>query len=143
MDKTLKFSKTVTLDATQSEVWDALTNPDTIRKYFFGFDVETDWTPGSPILWHGVYNGKAMTEKGEILEVSEGESLSYSYLMGDYEDKPENYSVVTYEIETVDGGTDLTVTQEGFKDQKECDRSAANWNTVLEGLRAEVERIIR
>src|ERR1044071_4145412 len=140
MDNTLKFSKTVTLDATQSEVWDALTNPDIIRKYFFGFDVESAWTPGSPIFWHGNYEGHAMTQKGEILEVAEGESLSYSYLMGEYEDKPDNYSIVTSRIETVDGGTDLTVTQEGFKDQKECDRARENWNTVLDGLRHEVER---
>lgn len=143
MDTSLNYTKTVTLDATQSDVWDALTNPDIIRRYFFGIDVESDFTVGSPIFWHGVWEGKAFTEKGEILEVSEGESLSYSYLMGTYEDKPENYSVVTYRLETTDGGTDLTLVHTGFHDPKERDRMAANWNQVLDALRNEVERVVR
>ena len=36
-----------TINAPVSKVWDALTNPETIKQYFFGTDTITDWRAGS------------------------------------------------------------------------------------------------
>ena len=49
-------------------VWKALTDPALIGKYMLGAQVETDWKPGSPIVWKGEYEGKRYEDKGEILD---------------------------------------------------------------------------
>ncbi|HHB51488.1 MAG TPA: SRPBCC domain-containing protein, partial [Saprospiraceae bacterium] len=36
MDKDLKVSKSITINATAEQVWDALVNPEKIKKYLFG-----------------------------------------------------------------------------------------------------------
>ena len=60
-------------------VWDALTNPEAIKKYFMGATVATDWKRGSPITWSGDWKGKPFQDKGEILEVTPKQRLSYSH----------------------------------------------------------------
>lgn len=70
-----------TIDAPASEVWSALITPETIKQYFFGSEVETDWEEGSPITFRGEYEGKHYEDKGEIRDVEErpGE-LRHGYL---------------------------------------------------------------
>ena len=41
-----------------SKVWDALTNPDQIKKYFFGTNAISDWKVGSPLEFKGEWEGK-------------------------------------------------------------------------------------
>lgn len=45
-----------TINAQAGNVWDALINPDMIRKYMFGATVISDWKEGSKIV--GKANGK-------------------------------------------------------------------------------------
>jgi uncharacterized protein YndB with AHSA1/START domain len=35
------------------KVWDALVNPDIIKKYMIGTTVISDWKEGSQIVWRG------------------------------------------------------------------------------------------
>ena len=37
------------IDASVDNVWDAFTNPETIKKYMFGTTVSSDWKNGSEI----------------------------------------------------------------------------------------------
>ena len=60
------------IDASPDDVWAALTEPKLIEKYMFGAHVETDWQPGSPIVWRGEYDGKPYEDKGEIVAVEPG-----------------------------------------------------------------------
>ena len=57
----------VQIDATPARVWRALTDPAEIEQYMFGSKVETDWEPGSRIVWKGEYEGKSYEDHGEIL----------------------------------------------------------------------------
>ena len=84
--------------APPSKVWRALTDPDQIEKYMFGSRVETDWKPGSTIVWKGEYEGRKYEDKGEILEVEPERQLKmthFSPLSGE-EDAPENYHTLVY-----------------------------------------------
>src|SRR5262245_54570192 len=63
----LTTSTTTTIDAPVEEVWDAITTPDLIEKWFFGVETETDWQPGSPIVHRGEWQGKLYQDKGEIV----------------------------------------------------------------------------
>ena len=49
---------TITINASTSKVWDALTKPELIKQYLFGTEVATDWQVGSPIRYRGVWEGK-------------------------------------------------------------------------------------
>ncbi|NUY82657.1 SRPBCC domain-containing protein [Flavobacterium sp. MAH-1] len=140
MDNTLNITQSVEVHAPATEVWKGLTEPELIKQYFFGTEMETSWEKGAPIFWRGVWEGKEYEEKGEVLEIDEGNSVSMSYLTAGLEDIPENYSVITFEIETLDDEfSKLTVTQEGFRNQEACDHSQENWKIVLDGLRKVVE----
>ena len=62
----------VDISASPTQVWNALTDPGLIRKYFFGSRVATTWEPGTPIIWSGEYDGEPYEDKGEVLECRPG-----------------------------------------------------------------------
>ena len=98
MDKNLIASSNINIQSTPSKVWDVLTNPEKIKEYLFGTEVLTDWNIGSPIVFQGEYNGQQYKDKGNVIENKKNELLKYDYWSGfsGLEDKPENYSLVTY-----------------------------------------------
>jgi len=128
------------IEAPIDKVWDALVNPEIVKQYFFGTSQETDWEVGSQIIWKGEYEGKPYQDKGIVLEFVPHQKLSYSYLSNwsGLEDKPENYLLVTYEVEAVSDGTLLTITQSNY-DEEKAGHSKENWATVIDGLKKIVE----
>lgn len=122
------------------EVWNALVNPEIVKQYFFGSNQETDWNVGSQILWTGEYEGKTYVDKGVVLEFLPNKKLSYSYLSrwSGLENKPENYLVVSYEVKPAEHGTELTIIQSNY-DEEKAKHSAENWAVVIEGLKKLVE----
>ena len=50
---------TVEINAPPSEVWRSLTDPDRIKEYYLGAEVQTDWQVGSPITFKGEWDGKS------------------------------------------------------------------------------------
>lgn len=119
---------------------DALINPELVKKYFFGSNQETDWKIGSKILWTGEYEGTPYTDKGVVLEFLPNEKLSYSYLSSwsGLEDKPGNYLWVSYEVKKLESGTELTITQSNY-DEEKAGHSSGNWAVVIDGLKKIVE----
>ena len=127
--------------APRSEVWRALTDPDQIEKYMFGSRVETDWKPGSTIVWKGEYEGKRYEDKGEILEVETERRLKmthFSPLSGE-EDAPENYHTLVYELEDDEGRTHVSLSQDNNASEEAAEHSRANWEKMLSGLKEVVE----
>lgn len=129
-----------TVHAPVEKVWQALTNPELVKQYFFGSDQQTDWAIGSPIVWTGEYEGISYTDRGVVQEYIPNEKLSYSYLSSwsQLEDKPENYLLVSYAVKTVPAGTELTIVQSNYDEEKAA-HSAANWKIVIDGLKKLVE----
>jgi uncharacterized protein YndB with AHSA1/START domain len=128
-----------TIEAPASEVWAALTTPETIKEYFFGSEVETDWEPGSAITWRGEYKGKPFEDKGEIQDIDLEKSMTFTHYssMSGKPDRPENYAIVTYDLKDKGDTTEVTVTQENCMGEKEQTRK--NWSMVLDGLKKTVE----
>jgi uncharacterized protein YndB with AHSA1/START domain len=124
-------------------VWNALTDPEKVKRYMHGTEMSTDWKEGSPIFWRGEWKGRSYEDKGTVLAVQPEELLSYTHWspMGGSEDKPENYHTVTYELAGDDGKTTLTLTQDNNPSQEEADQMAENnWGPVLNGLKETVEK---
>lgn len=127
--------------APATEVWEALTNPDIIARYFFGTQVETDWAPGSPITWKGQWEGKPYEDKGEVLEVEPNHMLKVTHFspLSGQPDKPENYHTLAFKLDAHDGSTHVSLTQDNNNDKVEADHASENWRTMLAGLKKTVE----
>lgn len=130
----------IVINSPVHEVWSAITTPETIKKYFFGTDVSTDWEVGSEITYTGVWEGQTYTDKGQILEKDEQRKLVMSYWTPSFgEDNSENYQQVSYELDEVDGKTRLTVSQSGITDAQSRDHTKSNWDLILIELKKLLE----
>jgi len=131
----------VQIRSAPEEIWDALTEPKRIETYMFGTQVETNWEAGSQITWRGEWKGKEYEDKGEILEFEPRRHLSYSHyspLSGE-PDSPENYHTVSIELTSMNGATQVTLTQDNNDSEAARDYSQKNWSTMLEALKEHVE----
>ena len=142
MKSNIKAEVKININAPVAKVWDALTRPEIIKKYFFGTDTHTDWKPGSPIRFTGEWEGKKYEDKGTILDIEINKLIKYNYWssMSGIEDKPENYVDVTYKLSGDDNDVTLSIIQENIPDEKMKEHSKENWNKVLQGLKDVAEK---
>lgn len=129
------------VEAPKEEVWEALTDPDLISRYMFGAEVSTDWEVGSPIAWKGEWDGRSYQDKGTILELKPLRLLRYSHFspLSGMADSPENYHIVTIEIAGDGSTTTVHLSQDNNETTEAREHSAANWQTMLDGLKDVVE----
>ncbi|WP_296445747.1 SRPBCC domain-containing protein [Rhodoferax sp. UBA5149] len=131
-----------TIHASAPDVWRALTTPATLKKFFFGADVETDWMIGSPIRMKGEFKGKPYEDKGEVIAVIPQQLLSFSHwsALSGQADVPENYHVVSFQLGAQGTSTKVTLSQAnltgGVTSADVTHRAdyEKNWSTVLDGL---------
>lgn len=141
MKSKIKGHASVTINATVSKVWDALTKPEIIKQYFFGTNTITDWKPGHPIKFKGEWQGKSYEDKGTILDIKKNKLIKYDYWssMSGIEDKPESYVIITFQLSGEDGNVTVNLVQENIPDEKMKVHSEENWNKVLNGLKEVAE----
>lgn len=141
MNEQLTAKADVTIQASVAKVWDALINPETIKRYMFGTTVVSDWREGSPIIWKGEWKGKPYEDKGRILELRAEEHLQYSHFspLSGAPDKAENYHKVTIDLSGPDGAVRVELSQDNNETEKARDESQRNWGKMLEGLKKTVE----
>lgn len=141
MNKNLKINVSITINANIKKVWDALTNPMVIKEYLFGTETITDWEVGGPIIFQGEWEGKSYKDKGNIIALEQNKLIQYTYWSGfsGLEDKPENYSMVTYKLEESENQTILTLQQVGFSNEHAQKHSETNWTAVLNKIKQIVE----
>lgn len=122
-------------------VWDALTDPDQVEKYMFGSRVESDWQPGSPIVWKGEWEGRPFEDKGTVVEVDPEHTLVVTHFspLSGQDDVPENYHTLTYELRAEGESTHLSLNQDNNASAEEAAHSQENWQTMLDGIKKLVE----
>src|SRR5215471_13777937 len=64
------------IETTPEKLWQALTDSDFTRRYWFDTEVRSNWKVGSPFAL--VMNGE-VTDTGEILEADPPRRLSYTF----------------------------------------------------------------
>lgn len=141
MDKTWAVEATIEINAAPAAVWDAIVDPEKVKQYFFGTNIASDWQPGSAITFSGEFQGQQYVDKGIIKAIIPEMLLQYDYWSGfsGLEDKPENYSLVTYTLEATGTGTRLTIGQQGFPNEDAKKHGEGGWAQVLQGLKQVVE----
>ena len=137
-----------TIDVPPMAVWKALTTPSTLKQFFFGADVSTDWRVGSPVRFRGNWKGKPFEDKGNIQAFDAGKRLSFTHWspLSSMEDRPENYHIVTFDLRPTGGGTEVVLTQTNQNDDEPLTPEnrkdyAKNWAIVLDGLKKAVEAV--
>ncbi|MBD2755379.1 SRPBCC family protein [Spirosoma validum] len=143
MRRDLIVSQSIDINASPSKVWTVMTDPELIKEYLYGTETVTDWLVGSEIIFQGEYQDQSYRDKGIILESVPEERLSYSYWSGfsGAEDKPENYSIITYTlVRQDDNRTTFTWTQEGFATEEGYNHSRNTTGTLLEQIKEIAER---
>jgi len=139
--------------STPENVWAALTDPQTTKKYWFGITAESDFKPGSP--WALKFEDGRTADSGEILEADPPRRLVIRWRN---EFKPEikaaGWSRCTMEVElvdyypryaerTVDGGkaVKLTITHEAETEAGAplIEAVSTGWPKVLSNLKSLLE----
>lgn len=131
----------ITIHATAFQVWQALTQPELVKKWQYGSDLNTDWQIGSPILFRNEWDGNVYEQKGIVLAVKPYQLIQYTLFAPrpGLEDKPENYFTMTYSLEEIDGKTMLTITQDDPREQVQQEQAEESDNGILVGLKKLVE----
>jgi uncharacterized protein YndB with AHSA1/START domain len=134
--------KIISIKATPAKVWDALTNPEKTKKYFFNCKVFSDWKVGSPITFIGrVFLIKKIELKGKILRIEPQKILKYALVNGSGDTC--SVSTVTDKLTFEKGRTILSITDDvgqGEGAEKRYNRSMKGWDKVLRGLKELVEQ---
>lgn len=146
MSKKPKFVYVTYIRTTPEKLWAALTDPQTIQKYWFGITAECDWKPGSS--WRLKFADGRTADTGEILEAVAPRRLVIRW-RNEFkpELKAEGYSRCTMEIEIADyypdrGGkaVKLTITHElEGEGTKLIKAVSAGWPKVLSNLKSLLE----
>jgi uncharacterized protein YndB with AHSA1/START domain len=126
------------IKTTPERLWEAITDPEMRRKYNFGVQVDSDWTPGSRYEFsHPSADG--LLGEGENLEVDPPRRLVQSYRALWSDDvKNEGTSRVTWEIEPVGDSCRLTVTHDELREGAN-DELYGGWPMILSGLKTLLE----
>ena len=126
------------IETTPEKLWEALTGSEFSRQYWFGTELRTDWTIGSPFAL--VMNGTP-TDVGEILEFERPRRLSYTFrhVLKD-ELRNERPTKVVFTIEQHGKFAKLTLTHEGFAEaSKLLDGISKGWPAIMSSLKSLLE----
>jgi len=138
------FNRTVLIDAPASTVWEALTNPASMKKWMSDTEIEilTDWTVGSPFLIRGRLHGIKFENKGKVLGFEAGKLLRYSHLssLSRLPDQDESYSVFEFRLTPIDQQTSLTLTLSNFPTESIYKHLVFYWSVTLEMIKKMIEK---
>ena len=119
-----------------------LTNPDKIEIYMARKTL-TDRKVGSPVIWQVEPGGLKYQDKGKVLENNHGNLLKFEYWsgFGGYEEKPENYSIITYPPDKInDAEIKFTYTREKIPTEEEYQMFKDHLQLMLEAIKELAEQ---
>lgn len=131
----------VEVNAPAERVWEALTSTDLIAQWMLGARVESDWAPGSVIIWSGEMAGRPFRDTGEVLTVDRPRRLTITHMSGtDAQDASPATHTIVHELDEQAGRTVLTLTQDNNASQEAAHESSGRWASMLAELKVVVER---
>lgn len=124
---------------TPAKLWEALTEPQFIRQYWFGTTIECGWKKGSP--WKLIKPDGHTDTTGEVLEI---DPLRRMVIRWQNESKPElkaeGPSRCTFELEPMGSAVKLTITHEIDRpESKLITAVSGGWPKVISNLKSLLE----
>lgn len=128
----------IIINASAEKVFEALTQPELIRRWQFNRMLLTDWKAGSQIKFRTETEGKITEQWGTVLEVKKNELVKYNLFTPrpDMADIIENYAVTSYVITAKNGQTSVAIIQE---DNRPSGFTPLNLEPILLSLKKVVE----
>jgi uncharacterized protein YndB with AHSA1/START domain len=133
------FVYVIFIRTTPEKLWEALTDPRFIRKYWFDMTVECGWKKGSP--WKLVYPDGRLADKGEILEIDPPRRMVIRW-QNEWkpEIKAEGPGRCTIELDPVGSAVKLTITHEMDRpESKLITAVSSGWPRILSNLKSLLE----
>jgi len=124
---------------TAEKLWNALTQPEFTRAYWYGTWQDCSWEPGAS--WRLMYADGRPADTGEVLEVDRPRRLVLKW-RNEFrpELKAEGYSRATLELEPQGEMVKLTVTHEIDKTgSKFIEAVSGGWPSILSSLKSLLE----
>ena len=145
----LFVNKTIEINAPASKVWNALTRREYTDQWaveFSGgaeFHIESDWNPGSPVLWTG-QDGSVIVQ-GNVTALEPQKFLRFTVFDVRGEKPPvTDEDGITYELTEQNGKTLLRLSQGDFSamadGEKYRELSAEIWDRVLTKVKELAEK---
>jgi uncharacterized protein YndB with AHSA1/START domain len=139
----MSYSLTVDIfiQADAQTVWDAMMDPENVKKVFWGTTFEGDWRIGGQISYSGEWEGQTYKDYGTILELEIPHKLIHTYWssMSGTEEKPENFHQIAYRLTEVDGGTKVEIVQTKIPREEQRDHSIQGWTEILSKYKTLIE----
>lgn len=126
------------IETTPEKLWQALTESEFSKRYWFGTELRTDWRIGSPFAL--VMDGK-VTDTGTVLEFDPPKRLSYTFRHELNEAaRREKPSRVTFVLQPHGRVVKLTLTHDGFPaGTVVIDDISRGWPALLASLKSLLE----
>jgi uncharacterized protein YndB with AHSA1/START domain/DNA-binding transcriptional ArsR family regulator len=125
----------VYIRATPEQVWRAITESEFTKRYYYDNTVESDWQPGSPMVYRNPDGTEAI--QCEVIEADPPRRLVHSFYFPGTDEPP---SRCTWTIEPRGDATLLTLTHDDFAGETQTYRSVAHgWVPILSGLKTVLE----
>ena len=134
-----KFLYVTYIRTTAEKVWDALTNEELMKTYWFNMHQESNWTAGSS--WEMKDSKGEVWDSGKILESQPPHKLVISWQHQHHEvTRAEGFSRMTYLIETAGPMVKLTVAHESDVENSDLiAKVSGGWPMVLSSLKSLLE----
>lgn len=131
-----KQTHVIDIAAPIDTVWAEVTKLNQIQKPFFGTVLETDFKPGSRLLYRSE-DGKRVFILGEVIECDAPRKLIHTFRFVGVKETPTR---VEWSLETRGNTTRVTVTHSQFVDQKQTAKAVlTSWPAILGDIKAVVE----
>jgi uncharacterized protein YndB with AHSA1/START domain len=125
--------------ATPERIWQALTDSDLVKRYYFGSVIDSDFKPGSPIIYKQPDTGRLDIE-GEIVEADPPRKLVHTFAIRYDPDVSDPPTRVTWEITPMGETCRVAITHDGFSEENATFESTkGGWPIILSGLKTLIE----
>ena len=139
MNQTARQVYEVYIRTTPEKLWQAITDPEMTKRYFYDSVIESSLRPGTP-LNRLREDGSHMLE-GEVLEVDPPRKLVHTFIHKEPDPADQDPpSRVTWEIVSMGDVCKLTLTHEHYRGESVTYKGTlTGWNPVLSGLKTLLE----
>lgn len=134
-----RFVYVTYIRTTAGKLWDALTQPEFTRQYWFGFWQDCEWTQGAS--WKLMFPDGRIADAGEVVEIDPPRRLVLKW-RNEFrsEIREEGYSRATFVLEPEGNAMKLTVTHEIDRPESKLIQAVSGgWPLVLSSLKSLIE----
>jgi uncharacterized protein YndB with AHSA1/START domain/DNA-binding transcriptional ArsR family regulator len=127
------------IQTTPERLWQAITDPDLVKRYYFGSVIESDFRPGSPLIYRQAEGGRLDIE-GEVVEADPPRRLVHTFAIKYDPTINDPPTRVTWEITQMGDACRLAVTHDGFTAENQTfEQTSGGWPVILSGLKTLLE----